>query len=90
MSRGAGKIEQAITNSFLLSVGKSFTVEDAYEAVQRADLCVLLTEWNEFRALDLNRIVRSMNAPRFADLRNVYSEQDLKRAGFERYRFVGR
>lgn len=64
--------------------------EDAYEAVQRADLCVLLTEWNEFRALDLNRIVRSMNTPRFADLRNVYSEQDLKRAGFERYRFVGR
>jgi UDPglucose 6-dehydrogenase len=65
-------------------------VEDAYKAVQRADLCVLLTEWNEFRALDLNRIARRMNTPRFADLRNVYSEKDLKRAGFESYAFVGR
>ena len=65
-------------------------VEDAYKAVQKADLCVLLTEWNEFRALDLNRIARRMNTPRFADLRNVYSERDLKRAGFESYAFVGR
>ena len=64
--------------------------EDAYKAVQKADLCVLLTEWNEFRALDLNRISRRMNTPRFADLRNVYSEKDLKRAGFESYAFVGR
>ena len=64
--------------------------EDAYKAVQKADLCVLLTEWNEFRALDLNRIARRMNTPRFADLRNVYSEKDLKRAGFESYAFVGR
>jgi len=65
-------------------------VDDAYKAVQNADLCVLLTEWNEFRALDLNRIARRMNTPRFADLRNVYSEKDLKRAGFESYAFVGR
>ena len=64
--------------------------EDAYKAVQKADLCVLLTEWNEFRALDLNRIARRMNTPRFADLRNVYSEKDLKRAGFESYAYVGR
>ena len=65
-------------------------VEDAYKAVQKADLCVLLTEWNEFRALDLKRIARGMDTPRFADLRNVYSEKDLKRAGFESYAFVGR
>jgi UDPglucose 6-dehydrogenase len=64
--------------------------EDAYKAVQKAGLCVLLTELNEFRALDLNRIARRMNTSRFADLRNVYSEKDLKRAGFESYAFVGR
>ena len=44
-------------------------------AVQKADLCVLLTEWNKFRALDLNWIARLMNTPRLADLRNVDSEQ---------------
>jgi UDPglucose 6-dehydrogenase len=65
-------------------------VDDAYKAVQKADLCVLLTEWNEFRALDLKRIAHGMATPRFADLRNVYSENDLKRAGFERYTSVGR
>lgn len=64
--------------------------DDAYKAIQKADLCVLLTEWNEFRALDLKRVARRMATPRFADLRNVYSDKDLKRAGFEQYAFVGR
>ncbi|WP_224816548.1 UDP-glucose/GDP-mannose dehydrogenase family protein [Hasllibacter sp. MH4015] len=64
--------------------------EDAYKAVQNADLVVILTEWNEFRALDLKRIARKMATPRMADLRNVYSPRDAKRAGFEAYAGVGR
>ena len=64
--------------------------EDAYKAVQKADLCVLLTEWNKFRVLGLDRIARLMNTSWLADLRNVDSEKDLKRAGFESYAFVGR
>ena len=65
-------------------------VEDAYTAAQDADLLVLLTEWNEFRALDLERLARTMAHPRMADLRNIYAAQDAKRAGFEAYDSVGR
>ena len=64
--------------------------EDAYKAVQNADAVVLLTEWNEFRALDLKRLGKRMAAARMADLRNIYSPKDAKRAGFEAYVAVGR
>ncbi|QGX97103.1 UDP-glucose/GDP-mannose dehydrogenase family protein [Roseovarius faecimaris] len=65
-------------------------VEDAYKASHNADLLVILTEWNEFRALDLKRIARKMATPRLADLRNIYSARDAKRAGFVAYESVGR
>ena len=65
-------------------------VEDAYKAAQNADVVVLLTEWNEFRALDLKRLAKRMATPRMADLRNIYSPSDAKKAGFERYVAVGR
>ncbi|MDJ0630805.1 MAG: UDP-glucose/GDP-mannose dehydrogenase family protein [Rhodobacter sp.] len=65
-------------------------VEDPYKAAQNADAVVLLTEWNEFRALDLKRMARKMATPRMADLRNIYSPRDAKRAGFEAYAAVGR
>ena len=64
--------------------------EDAYKAAQNADALVILTEWNEFRGLDLKRLARRMNTPVMADLRNVYSARDAKRAGFTRYTSVGR
>ena len=64
--------------------------DDAYAAVEGADVVVILTEWNEFRALDLERMARSMAAARMADLRNVYSEIDVKAAGFTAYSSVGR
>jgi UDPglucose 6-dehydrogenase len=65
-------------------------VEDAYKAANNADLIVLLTEWNEFRALDLKRIAKKMTTPRMADLRNIYTNRDAKRAGFEAYISIGR
>lgn len=65
-------------------------VDDAYKASQNADLLVVLTEWNEFRALDLKRLARKMRTPRLADLRNVYSAKDARKAGFEGYVSVGR
>ncbi len=65
-------------------------VEDAYKAVQNAHAVVILTEWNEFRALDLKRLANRMETPRMADLRNIYSPRDAKRAGFEAYAAVGR
>ncbi len=65
-------------------------VEDAYKAAQGADLVVLLTEWNEFRALNLKKLANKMKTPRLADLRNVYTVKDAKKAGFEAYDSVGR
>ena len=64
--------------------------DDVYKCSQNADLLVILTEWNEFRALDLKKIARKMQTPRLADLRNVYSVRDAKRAGFEAYESIGR
>ncbi|WP_071674784.1 UDP-glucose dehydrogenase family protein [Nioella nitratireducens] len=64
--------------------------DDPYEAAEGADLIVLLTEWNEFRALDLPRIAASMAKPRIADLRNVYHRQALWDAGFTNCAFNGR
>ena len=65
-------------------------VEDAYKAAQNADLVVLLTEWNEFRALDLKKLAKKMSKSRMADLRNIYSAKDAKRAGFEAYSSIAR
>ncbi|MGR3462155.1 MAG: UDP-glucose dehydrogenase family protein [Roseovarius sp.] len=64
--------------------------DDPYKAANNADLLVILTEWNEFRALDLKKLARKMATPRMADLRNIYSARDARRAGFERYEGVGR
>ena len=65
-------------------------VENAYQAAQGADLVVVLTEWNEYRGLDLERLARKMASPRMADLRNVYDAAEAKAAGFELYVGVGR
>ena len=63
---------------------------DVYDAVDGADLVVILTQWNEFRALDLGRMAKSMRAARMADLRNIYTANDAEMAGFEAYTSVGR
>lgn len=64
--------------------------DDPYAAAKDADLLVILTEWNEFRALDLKRVSASMNDARLADLRNIYSSRDAKDAGFVAYDSIGR
>jgi len=64
--------------------------DDPYKAARNADLLVILTEWNEFRGLDLKKIAKHMATPSLADLRNIYSAQDAKRAGFTAYEAVGR
>ncbi|MCK0151326.1 UDP-glucose/GDP-mannose dehydrogenase family protein [Marivita sp. S6314] len=65
-------------------------VDDPYAAVQGADLLVLLTEWNEFRALDLPQIAGSMSRAAMADLRNIYNAEVAKDAGFLAYVSIGR
>jgi UDPglucose 6-dehydrogenase len=63
--------------------------EDAYQTAEGADALVLATEWNEFRALNFEKIARALKQPVLIDLRNVYDPQRMKAHGFH-YVSVGR
>ncbi len=63
--------------------------DDPYAAIAGADVVVIVTEWDAFRALDLKRVKQLANAPVLVDLRNVYKPEDMRAAGFE-YVSVGR
>ena len=62
---------------------------DAYEACEGADAVVIVTEWNQFRMLELERVRKRVRRPVLVDLRNVYEPGPLAKAGFE-YHSVGR
>jgi UDPglucose 6-dehydrogenase len=62
---------------------------NAYEAADGADVLAIVTEWNEFRALDLERIRDSMKQSILVDLRNIYRPDEVARVGFE-YIGIGR
>lgn len=62
---------------------------DEYDAIKDADALVFLTEWNQFRALDMEKVKRLLKSPKIADLRNIYEPEDMKELGFE-YVGVGR
>jgi UDPglucose 6-dehydrogenase len=64
-------------------------VSNSYEAATGADVLVLMTEWNQYRALDMERIKSLMKDPLFVDLRNVYTPGKMKEIGFK-YVGVGR
>ncbi len=63
--------------------------DDPYAAAAAADALVLMTEWNEFRNIDLPRIRASLGAPRLLDCRNLYDPQEMADLGFD-YVSVGR
>ena len=63
--------------------------DDVFTAIEDADLVVLMTEWNEYRGLDLTRIKQLMRGDAFVDLRNVYEPAQMRELGF-RYVCVGR
>jgi len=52
-----------------------------YDAIDGADALVIVTEWDEFRALDLGRVARSLKTPLLVDLRNIYPPEEAARAG---------
>ncbi|CAA9400850.1 MAG: UDP-glucose 6-dehydrogenase [uncultured Pyrinomonadaceae bacterium] len=62
---------------------------DEYDAIEGADVLVFLTEWNQFRALDMKKVKRLLKSPKIADLRNIYEPSDMRELGFE-YVGVGR
>jgi UDPglucose 6-dehydrogenase len=63
--------------------------EDAYDTMIEADALVLLTEWNEFRGLDLARLKQLLRDPVIIDLRNIYQPGEMVDAGFT-YHSIGR
>ncbi len=62
---------------------------DEYDAISGADVLVIITEWNQFRALDMEKVKELLNAPKIVDLRNIYEPSDMRELGFE-YIGVGR
>ncbi|MEQ9328778.1 MAG: UDP-glucose/GDP-mannose dehydrogenase family protein [Rhodospirillales bacterium] len=62
---------------------------DAYATMKDADVVVIVTEWNQFRALDLDRVKSLLKAPVMVDLRNVYKPSDMAAEGFV-YSSIGR
>jgi len=62
---------------------------DAYETMEGADALAIVTEWNEFRLLDLERVKGLLSVPLIVDLRNIYKPDEIIKAGFD-YFSVGR
>ncbi|HVF47482.1 MAG TPA: UDP-glucose/GDP-mannose dehydrogenase family protein [Pyrinomonadaceae bacterium] len=62
---------------------------DEYSAIDGADALVIITEWNQFRALDMEKVKSLLKSPKVADLRNIYEPEDMREMGFE-YVGVGR
>lgn len=79
---------QAMEEAAKLLAGVKFC-SSPYEACEGTDAAVLMTEWNEYRALDLLRIKSALKTPVFVDLRNVYSPDAMRQLGFSYYS-VGR
>ena len=63
--------------------------DDPYEAAKDADALVVITEWNAFRGLDLDRLSQTMKSSIFVDLRNIYGKQEMREAGFS-YSSIGK
>ncbi len=74
------------TKAILPEIGYA---DDVYECAEGADALVLITDWNQFRKLDLERLEKTMKAKRFVDLRNLYEPKEMKRLGWE-YTAIGR
>ena len=62
---------------------------DEYDALRDADALVIVTEWNQFRSLDLEKVKTLLKSPKIADHRNIYEPEDMRELGFE-YVGVGR
>jgi UDPglucose 6-dehydrogenase len=70
-------------------IGNVAFCQDAYSCAEGASALVIVTEWEQFRALDFERLKGVMERPLLVDLRNIYSAEEAARAGFA-YESVGR
>jgi UDPglucose 6-dehydrogenase len=60
-------------------------VKDPYQAIEKADALVVVTEWNEFKQIDLKKVKKLLNQPYVFDGRNIYSTETMKKLGFKYY-----
>jgi UDPglucose 6-dehydrogenase len=93
MLQAAGARVKAYDPESMHEAGKTLTEVDfcdgPYHAVDGADAMVLITEWDQFRALDFDRVKKMMKSPTVIDLRNVYHPADMVKRGFS-YHSIGR
>ena len=80
---------KAMETAKILVGDKLEYASDAYDAAKGADVLAVLTEWEDFKSLDLTRIKQAMNAPEIVDLRNILNKSEAEGAGFG-YRGIGR
>ena len=80
---------KAMETAKILVGDKLEYASDAYDAAKGADVLAVLTEWEDFKSLDLTRIKQAMNAPEIVDLRNILNKSEAEDAGFG-YRGIGR
>ena len=81
--------QEATNNIKKIFTDKISYSKDPYQAVKKVDALIIITEWNEFKQIDLNKVKKLMKSPTIFDGRNIYDSSDLKKLGFKYYS-VGR
>ncbi len=79
---------QSMDKAKKIITGIEFT-DDMYKVADGSDILIVITDWNEFKEMDLDRVKKLLKSPNIIDARNIYDPQKIKNAGFV-YRGVGR
>ena len=77
--------QEAADNIKKIFANKITYHKDPYQTVNKTDALIIITEWNEFRQIDLNKVKKQMANPTIFDGRNIYDPSDLKKLGFKYY-----
>jgi len=77
--------QEATENIKKIFADKITYSKDPYHAVNKVDALIVVTEWNEFKQIDLNKVKKLMKNPTIFDGRNIYDPSDLKKLGFKYY-----
>ena len=78
-------IRPTVSYLIMLKSLKEFLEEKYFHAVKDADLMVVHTEWNEYRAINFNKIKKIISSPIILDLRNIFNSNELSKSGFKYY-----
>lgn len=77
--------QEASENIKKIFTNKIFYSKDPYQAVKDVDALIIITEWNEFKQIDLNKVKKLMSSQTIFDGRNIYDPSELKKLGFKYY-----